>query len=334
MVSYYSNAKSDSTGATQARALDESNVRAMYEFAPYPDLGAGLKDMSLYLDVLRPDLMAIGKVRFLDVGCGTGHIIVGVAKQYPSWQCYGIDLSEASLRIASALAAKHGAKVTLSRGSYLDPLPYSEKFHVISAMGTIHHCADPVAALRNLKQYLEPSGFLLLHLYGMRGDRAKFDIKECLNILEPDLASYDHRFRYYDALMKHQRRNWLKRLALTTPFDVYTVVRDWLRNLGRRRAGISWSPPFDTRYREISAPWIDHFCHPCERAYEVSQVRELIESSGFRVVHMLKQGRENHALIPSEWRERYERLDDWNKWRLSELLAVGGGSFAMVLQRS
>ncbi len=49
---------------------------------------------------------------------------------------------------------------------------------------------------------------------------------------------------------------------------------------------------------------------------------------------MLKQGRENHALIPPEWRERYARLDDWNKWRLSELLAVGGGSFAMVLQRS
>jgi hypothetical protein len=48
---------------------------------------------------------------------------------------------------------------------------------------------------------------------------------------------------------------------------------------------------------------------------------------------MLAQGRENMKLIPQEWRAPYSELDEWDKWRLSELLAVGGGSFAMILQK-
>ena len=49
---------------------------------------------------------------------------------------------------------------------------------------------------------------------------------------------------------------------------------------------------------------------------------------------MLRQGREDMKPIPPEWRERYQQLDDWEKWRLSELLAIGGGSFAMILRHA
>ena len=82
------------------------------------------------------------------------------------------------------------------------------------------------------------------------------------------------------------------------------------------------------------APWIDHFCHPCERAYEVPDVRELVEAGGFRVVYNLRQGIEHPQLIPPEWWSRYNRLSDWEKWRMSELLADGGGSFALWLQKA
>jgi len=304
----------------------------MYEFAPYPDLGADPKDLSLYLDFLQQDLASIKDLRFLDIGCGTGHVVVGVAKRHPDWECYGIDLSETSLAVASKLASKHNTKINLYRGSYLEPLPFERKFHVISAMGTIHHCADPVGALKNLRRYLDASGFLLVHLYGMRTDREKFDIKESLSIIEPDLANYQSRFKLYNALMRYRNRNRLRRLALTTPADVCAMVRNRVRNFGRKRKGISWSPPFDAEYKELSAPWIDHFCHPLERAYEVPQVHELVEAGGYRVLNMTKQGREIGALIPPEWRPIYDRLDNWDKWRLSELLSVGGGSFAMILQ--
>ena len=83
-------------------------------------------------------------------------------------------------------------------------------------------------------------------------------------------------------------------------------------------------------YPEINSPWIDHFCNPLERAYEMPEVRALLESTGFEVLHMLAQGREHMKTIPPEWRSTYDKLDNWDKWQLQELLAVGGGSFSIV----
>lgn len=330
MTSAYSNAVHDRDPGEAGRSSDEGSVRRLYENAPYPDLGADLKDLSLYLDPIAGDLAKRKQIRFLDIGCGTGHILVGVAKRYPGWECYGIDLSRPSLDIAAELSKRHDAPVSLHCGSYLDPLPFGGRFDVISAMGTIHHAADPVRAMAAMHSSLADDGYLLLHLYGWRADQEKFDIKEALNLLEPDLFEHGHRFALYDALMRHRRANWLRRLALTRPIDVYAALRRRLRDLRRRSRQVSWSPGFTARFDKPTAPWIDHFCHPCERAYEIPQVRALLEATGFEVVHMLRQGREHLHLVPPEWRKDYEKLDDWDKWRLSELLAEGGGSFAIV----
>lgn len=309
---------------------DEQKLRAMYEFAPYPDLGADLKDLSLYLDPIRAEIAEKQAVRFLEIGCGTGHYVVGAAKNHPDWACYAMDLSRASLDVAEQLAANHGARVEFHRGSYLDPLPFDFKFDIVCALGTIHHSADPEAALKNVRKNLKKDGFLFLHLYGQRCDQEKFDLKDALSILEPDLGNYETRFRHYRALMDYRKRNWRRRIALTTPGQVYGRLLSWWTNLGRKQRGISWSPPWGTDYPEIDSPWIDHFCNPLERAYEVPEVKALLEASGFKVLHMLAQGREHMKAIPPEWRSAYEKLDNWEKWRLHELLAVGGGSFAMI----
>ena len=200
-------------------------------------------------------------------------------------------------------------------------------------MGTIHHTADPVAAMKALRAVLRDDGYLFVHLYGWRSDHEKFDIKEALSLLEPDLANHERRFELYDALMRHRRRRYLKRLLTTSPYDAYIILRNGLRNLRRRMRGISWSPPWWARYDEPTAPWIDHFCHPCERAYEVPEVKALIDASGFKIVRMLTQGRVRPKLLPPEWQAAHDKLDDWSKWRMSELLATGGGSFAMILQK-
>lgn len=329
----YSNSKFDISPDAQAAAKDETETRAMYERAPYPGLGAGLKDMGIYFDSIMPDLRARKNVRFLEAGCGTGHILVGVAKQNPTWDCYGIDLSQASLDLATQLAAKHGTKVTVKRQSYLDPLPFTEKFDLIAAIGTIMCCSDPVAAMRNIRSVLKDDGYLVIHLYGLRVDRKKFDIKEMLSIFEPDLDMVDRRFAFYDALMKHRERHWLKHLLQMPLIEILSGARVWLRNLLRRSRGIVWSPPFTDRYTEPTAPWIDHFCHPCERAYEVPEVVELVRESGFTVQEMLGQGHEYAQLIPPEWRVDYDRLPPEAKWRLSELLAFGGASFRLILRK-
>ena len=331
----YSSSAHDQNQTADARTADESAVRGMYELSPYPDLGADLKDARA---AFAPALHHLGPdrpIRFLDVGCGTGHLLVGAAKAFPHWQCHGIDLSEASLAVAGQLAEKHGVTVDIRRGSYLDPLPFETKeFDLISAQGTIHHSADPLAAMRQIRSVLADDGLMSMHMYGWRLDQGKFEVKEMLSFFEPDLSNYDRRFELYQQLMRHRRRWTLRRLLSYSPLDIYAGLKHKLRDWRRRRRNISWSPPWTARYERVDAPWVDHFCHPVERAYEVPDLGKLVRDSGFEVVEMLRQGRETPDLLPPEWRESYGALEPWQRYRLMELLSPSEMSFSMVLRKA
>ncbi len=331
----YSNSAHDRQSTAAARDQDESAVRGMYELSPYPDLGADLKDARGAFQPLLARIGADRPVQFLDVGCGTGHLLVGAAKAFPHWSCHGIDLSDASLAVARQLAERHGVTVDIRRGSYLDPLPFETKqFDVISAQGTIHHSADPVAAMRQIRKLLADDGLMSMHMYGWRLDRRKFEIKEILSIFDPDLTNYGRRFELYQQLMSHERRWSLRRLLSYSPLDIYAGIKHRLRDWRRRRWKTSWSPPWTARYREIDSPWVDHFCHPVERAYEVPDLGELISASGFEVVDMRRQGREAPAFLPPVWREPFNQLEPWQRYRLMELLSPSEMSFSMVLKKS
>ena len=329
----YSNAANDASPSRDSWRADEARTKAMYEYSPYPDLGADLKTQDLYLRHLSEDFKKKDNV-YVDVGCGTGHYIVGTAKRYPNWRCIGIDLSEQALNIARQLAEKHGVKnVEFHQGSYLDPLPFKDKADIISAMGTIHHCGDPEKAMQIMHDLLKDDGYMLWHMYGWRADQGKFDLKMALDILEPDLGSHEKRFFYYRTLMDHRNKKILKRIANTSLYDLYSMIKIGLRNWKRRHKKVSWSPPWNDDFKDLNSPWIDHFCHPCERAYEVPEIHSLVESGHFSVYKMIAQGKEFPQLIPHEWQVRYAQLGFWEKARLSELLAVGGGSFAMILRK-
>lgn len=331
----YSNSRSDRATGVAARATDEEAVRALYEAAPYPDLGADLKTLEPYLRPVESNLAQMKGVRLLDAGCGTGHLLVGIARDHPDWACHGIDLSDAALAVARALAARHEAKIDVRRASYLDPLPFDGgPFDIIVAMGTIHHAADPVGAMRALRESLADDGWFLLHLYGWRCDAGKFDLKAALDLLQPDLDDHAGRFALYDSLLRHRERRWLHRLATTSAADIYSGLRTRLRNLRRRQRHESWSPPWTDRFAGPTSPWVDHFCHPCERAYEVPAVRALVEAGGFRLVHNLRQGIDHPQLVPPEWRDAIDALDPWQRMRMFEVLADGGGSFAMWLKKA
>ena len=330
----YSNSKHDVKQEDIAANDDTGAVRTMYEYAPYPDLGADLKDPSEYTRHITSDLKGRQDVCFLEAGCGTGHSLVGAAKQNPEWKCSGIDLSQASLNIAKQLAEKHDVNVDVHQGSYLEKLPFEEKsFDIISALGTVHHCSDPLGALNNLARYMKDDGWMFLHMYGMRCDQQKFDIKEMLDIFEPDLTNHQKRFSVYEAYKKHEKRNWVRYLARLSASDVYFILKNKINDFKRRRAGVTWSPAFTEKFGGPTSPWIDHFCHPCERAYEVRDLQKLIEASDLKVTHMFGQGKEESRLIPQEWRAEYDKLDQWDKWRLNELFRTGGTSFRMVLQK-
>jgi len=322
-------------GREMGKTAAEEDVRSLYQHAPYPDLGAALKDPSKILARLTNCLNRQDGLRYLEAGCGTGHFLVGTAVARKDWSCAGIDLSGPSLNVARQLAERYGVSVELEERSYLDALPWDEEsFDIISAQGTIHHCDDPIGALINLKKYLKPDGLFSVHVYGQRLDAGKFDLKEMISIFQPNLSDYEERFAVYKAILEHEKeRNRIKRWLDTSPLDVIRAVRTLFRNMRRRGSNISWSPPWTDEYHEPNSPWRDHFCHPMERAYEVPDIKELVTGAGLKVVDMTTQGREDMDFVPPSLRERFAALDEWDRWRFMELVGPAR-SFSMILSKT
>lgn len=313
----------------------EARVNRFYEAAPYPDLGAKPKNPGVWLDPLRGRLaVPEGRAfRYLDAGCGTGHSVVGVALAQPDWQVSAIDLSEPSLAIARALADRHAVSIDFHQGSYLDPLPFDQRFDLIGTFGSVHHTPDPPGAVRNLLAQLTPDGLFVMHLYGRDLDRGKFVIREILDIIEPELGAIDRRFVRYRELVAHRRPSMLARLLDLSPRVALRAARNALGK-ARRRRGESWSPPWTDDYRQPTGPWIDHFCHPLENVYNVRDVQKLADEAGLEVLEMLGQGRENLSRLPDAWRADFAEMDSWDRARLMELLDVTARSVLLFGRRA
>ena len=59
------------------------------------------------------------RTRAVDLGTGSGAIGITLALERPGWQVQLVDLSDAALQVAADNAARLGAKVALSQGSWL-----------------------------------------------------------------------------------------------------------------------------------------------------------------------------------------------------------------------
>jgi len=309
----------------------ESEVQRFYEAEPYPDLGAKPKNPARWLTpaLAQLEISPERPLRYLDAGCGTGHSVVGVALKHPDWAISAIDLSGPSLDVARELAAMHGATIDFRQGSYLDPLPFEGSFDLIGSFGSVHHTPDPPGAVRNLLSALAPDGIFVMHLYGKDLDRGKFVIREALDILEPDITNVERRFALYRELVDKQRPSLAARLLDLSPRVVLRGLRNLLRD-ARRARGESWSPSWRIDFREPSSPWIDHFCHPLEKAYNVRNVEALATAAGLEVITMLSQGREDLARLPPNWRPLYDALDRWDRRRLMELLDITARSVMLI----
>lgn len=102
--------------------------------------------------------------RILDLGCGPGVGTVQLAETFPSASVVGVDASSPMLARAAgrASASAHAARIEF-RGMDLDAdlAPLGRADLVVAAMA-IHHVADEVATLRNVRTLIEPSGALCM----------------------------------------------------------------------------------------------------------------------------------------------------------------------------
>ncbi len=94
---------------------------------------------------------------FLEIGCGTGFVLSGVARQYPEVNLNGSEIFVSGLDYA----AKRIPGVKLMQ---MDArrIPFENEFDVIGAFDVIEHIEEDETVLSQLHNALNPGGFLLL----------------------------------------------------------------------------------------------------------------------------------------------------------------------------
>jgi 2-polyprenyl-3-methyl-5-hydroxy-6-metoxy-1,4-benzoquinol methylase len=102
----------------------------------------------------------------LIAGCGTGSDAIFVAGRFRGSRVLGIDLSLSSISYAKRKTQELGlTNIDYAQADILKIGDIVRRFDVISAIGVLHHLADPFNGWRILLSLLRPGGFMCLGLY-------------------------------------------------------------------------------------------------------------------------------------------------------------------------
>lgn len=95
----------------------------------------------------------------LDVGCGTGILLEALSSAEPQAKFTGIDLSGAMLDVARR---RLGPTIDLSQ-AHAENLPFCEAaFDFVFSTNAFHFIHNPLAALREVRRVLKPSGTVVI----------------------------------------------------------------------------------------------------------------------------------------------------------------------------
>lgn len=95
--------------------------------------------------------------RYLEIGCGTGYVLAGVAEAYPQARLTGSEVFSVGLPYAARRAGKAELLQMDARR-----IPYVEEFDVIGAFDVLEHIEEDEVVLAEMLRALQPGGGIVL----------------------------------------------------------------------------------------------------------------------------------------------------------------------------
>lgn len=92
-------------------------------------------------------------MRYLEIGCGTGFVLKGVAEAYPEANLTGSEIFSAGLSYAAKLLPE--VELLQMDARYI---PYHEEFDVVGAFDVLEHIQDDESVLAGMRSALRPNG--------------------------------------------------------------------------------------------------------------------------------------------------------------------------------
>jgi ubiquinone/menaquinone biosynthesis C-methylase UbiE len=108
-----------------------------------------------------PERLTAG-IRVADLGCGTGHAINLMAKEYPASNFVGYDIAADAIERARAEAQALGISNLRFEVRDVTQLPPDATFDLVTSFDAIHDQRDPAAVLRSAAAALAPDGIYLV----------------------------------------------------------------------------------------------------------------------------------------------------------------------------
>jgi SAM-dependent methyltransferase len=283
-----------------------AQVRDLYETYPFPGpyASAAPPTLDATMSYTWVCYRALGQYRtpagrlLLDAGCGSGETLRRYAANNPGMRLVGYDVSQASLDLArTKLAALPGVDFVLERRDLLELPAPTLRFDLISCTGVLHHLADPLRGLRNLRPYLKADGLFSIYLYPEYARREINMVARILRLLcEPG-----------------------EPLAARVQ-----VARQLIGGLPPKHFLIDYSRfGFDTlAFIERDEHLADMFLHPQEIDYTYEQVIELLDAADLELVCFYDSAAwDLERLLPgAELVERARRLSLHEQRILADLL--------------
>jgi 2-polyprenyl-3-methyl-5-hydroxy-6-metoxy-1,4-benzoquinol methylase len=98
----------------------------------------------------------------LDVGCGSGHAVVTLARNYPKSRFVGYDLCAEAIDAARVAAREAGVRNVVFETRDVEWLPEDARYDLVTAFDAIHDQARPAEVLAAVRGVLREDGVFLV----------------------------------------------------------------------------------------------------------------------------------------------------------------------------